>query len=145
MVFCRPGKSVIMEEKIGKDGSYYLWENHELLVLDELIWELKKIKSSGIVKFKSESPVLFVVCQDIESAEKLFFLARKAGFKQTGIHKTRKLIGVEIRSGEKLEFPFIKDGKLLGSEEFLLEIVNQSNFRRKLGWEKIERLFNLFN
>jgi len=134
------GKSVIMEEKTGKDGSYYLWTSHELISLEELSGEVVKVILEGVIKFKSESPIIFVVSNTIENARELMKKAVNSGFKESGIKITDKLIGLEIRSGEKLEFPLIKGGENLVSKDFLSEVVNQANFRRELGWKKIERL-----
>lgn len=150
------GKCVIMEEKSGKDGSYYLWESHEFLDLKELkkvistknsvlstkysVPSTKNLVKNAVLKFKLQSPILFVVCKDISHAEKIFNLARESGFKETGIHITKKLIGVEIRSGEKLEFPLIDSGGVLVGEKFLEVLVKEVNRKLEFGWEKLEKL-----
>ena len=162
------GKTVIMEEKTGKDGTYYLWNNHELInfeelkgVLDEICSKFftsrtlktrptlpnseqiskltkKSIKENFVIKLKSESPILFVACENINYAKDLLEKSIKSGFKESGIKITNKLIGVEIRSGEKLEFPLIKNSKLLVSSNFLKEVVSQINKKRKIGWKKLK-------
>ena len=137
------GKCVIMEEKTGKDGSYYLWTSHEEINFEEL----KKVMEKNIgdlIKFKCESPILFVGCDSLESAKELLDKAKNSGFKQTGISFSRKLIGVEIRSGEKLEFPLIKDGKVLVTDEFLKVVVKEANKKLVRGWEKIVLLSGKF-
>lgn len=155
------GKSVIMEEKIGKDGSYYLWSSHELLNFDEIYSKLfasqiaetrpthpnserisRKINDvnvKDIVKFKAESPILFVCCRDIEKAKELLNKAVEAGFKESGIKITNKLIAVEIRSGEKIEFPILSCGKILVGDEFLKVLVDLVNNKRERGWGKIKK------
>ena len=137
------GKSVIIEDKIGKDGTYYPWESHEMISLDEIKLEVSKLKKEGNFKFKTDSPIIFVVCRDAEFAKKLFSFSVLAGFKESGIKLTNKLIGVEIKSGERIEFPIFSDGKLLVGDLFLERIVEVSNKKRKLGWEKIEKLYSL--
>lgn len=159
------GKCVILEEKKGKDGSYYSWSSHDLLDFEELKGVVRKLSSavplnSGIfpptrttekileekkslIKFKLQSPVLFVACQDISVAEKFFNLVREAGFKESGIHITKKLIGVEVRSGEKLEFPLFSSGQVLVGDDFLKVLVDLANSKLVSGWEKLEKLIEL--
>lgn len=138
------GKSVILEEKIGKDGTYYLWTSHDLIKFEELkkiVFSLEKKE----IKYKSESPIIYVVCRDIESAKTLFEKSIQAGFKESGIKLTNKLIAVEIRSGEKIEFPLISKKNILITEEFLKEVVKITNKKRKIGWQKIKKLFSLID
>lgn len=138
------GKCVIMEEKVGKDGSYYLWESHEILDLKELRNMANKISiKRELIKFKLQSPIIFVVCRDIKSAEKFFELVREGGFKESGIHITKKLVGVEIRSGEKLEFPLIKSGKILVGDDFLGVLVKEANKKLKQSWGKLDKLYQI--
>lgn len=135
------GKCVIIEEKVGKDGSYYLWESHELLDLNNLRKVISEISiKRSLIKFKLQSPIIYVVCRDLISAEKLFCLAREVGFKESGIHITKKLIGVEVRSGEKLEFPLFDFGEILVGDKFLNVLIKEANKKLKQGWEKLERL-----
>lgn len=136
------GKSVLIEEKTGKDGSYYLWTSHDLLTLEELKKELSKIKE-GIVKFKSESPILHVACRTLGFSQLLVDNAKNVGFKRSGIMTTSDKYMVEISSAEKIECPIVKDGNILVGDEFLREIVIQSNLRRENGWKKINKLAEL--
>jgi len=139
------GKSVIMEEKTGKDGSYYFWQSHKLINLVEVKSELNRLPKNGIFKYKLEAPIIFVACKDIESAKEIFSLAVLAGFKESGIKITKSLIGVEIKSGEKFEFPISLDNKILVSDDYLKVVVDLSNKKRKIGWKKIENFYFLMN
>lgn len=136
------GKSVLIEEKTGKDGSYYLWTSHELITVEELKKALFEVKD-GVVKFKSESPILHVGCRTLGFSQLLVNNAKKAGFKRSGIMTTSDKYMVEISSSEKLELPIVKNGKVLVDDEFLSELVNQSNLRRQNGWKKIGALTEL--
>lgn len=140
------GKSVIMDEKLGKDGSYYLWSSHELVGFAELKEAIDGVvgkSESQVVKFKSESPILFICCRDVDSAKKLLEKCVEAGFKESGIKITNKLIAVEVRSGEKIEFPLMYDGEMLVWEEFLRVLVEEVNRKREFGWNKLDKLFQL--
>lgn len=134
------GKSTIMEDKVGKDGTYYIWTSHSLLDFEEFFKIISNLGFKKNLKFKSESPILFVVSRDIDSAKILLKKAILSGFKQSGIIFTNKLIGVEIRSTEKLEFPLSSNKKMIFQECFIEEVVKNTNLRRKIGWEKIKLL-----
>jgi len=97
----------------------------------------------GLVKFKSESPILHVGCRTLGFSQFLVNNAKKAGFKRSGIMTTSDKYMVEVSSSEKLELPIVKNGKILVDDEFLFELVNQVNARRKNGWKKINRLTEL--
>lgn len=140
------GKSVLMKDKVGKNGTYYLWSSHDLLGVDELKEAIGNVDVlRGIVKFKSESPIVFVVCRDIDSAKLLLDEAISAGFKESGIKITNKLIAVEIRSGEKIELPIISNGELLVWDEYLRVLAEEVNGRRMIGWKKVNLLIEGLN
>lgn len=136
------GKSAVMEEKVGKDGTYYLWTSHELVTLGEIKEALQRIEAEELYKFKSESPILFVCCRNLDDAKDLFQKAVDSGFKESGIKITNKLIAVEIRSGEKVEFPIVQNFEVLVWDEFLRVLIEEVNKKRIRGWEKIENLFS---
>jgi len=136
------GKSVLIEEKTGKNGTYYLWTSHNIITFDELKKELLKIKD-GLVKFKCEAPILHVGCRTLGFSQLLVDNAKKSGFKRTGIMTTYDKYMVEVGSAEKIECHIVKDGEILVSDKFLMELVNQSNLRRKNGWKKIQKLSQL--
>ncbi len=155
------GKAVLIEEREGKFGDYYLWANHELLDFDDFLRVLRIVeKGEGdefsdtakmgvvegrirrredgfVVKFKVDPPAIFVCARDINCARELLDLVKRCGFKQSGIVVTRKIVGVEIKSGERLELPIIKD-KMLVDLEYVRILVDLANKKRILGWEKLE-------
>jgi tRNA wybutosine-synthesizing protein 3 len=102
-------------------------------------------KSSGKkvnLKFKSEPPILHVACKNLDSAEKLLNKVRDCGWKRSGIISLGKNIIVEIISTEKIEFPLVKEGEMLVSEDFLKIVLEKANENLKKGWDKIEKLKN---
>ena len=135
------GKCVVMEDKIGKDGSYYLWTSHDEIRFKELREVLGKVDYSKKMKFKQEGPILHVACKDLIFAQKLVDLARKIGFKRSGIITSVDKIIIELSSPEKLEFPLVEDL----SDEFLEKIVEEANRKLKVGWDKIGELKGLFD
>jgi len=138
------GKSVIMEEKDGKDGTYYLWTSHNLISVEEIKEALEKVEN-GLVKFKCESPILHVGCRTLGFAQKLVDDAKRVGWKRSGIMTTSDRYLVELCSVEKMELPIAKDGKVLVNDDFLKILVEENNSRREKGWKKIMSLTETFN
>lgn len=157
------GKCVMIEERTGKNGDYYLWTNHGLITFEEVNDVIKQLEAGcrkldantinggirdgavrksrgGLIKFKCDPPAIFVCCRDIDVARGLLLLVKDCGFKQSGIVITNKIIGVEIKSGERLEFPIVNDGKLLVDSDYLKLVIELVNRKRKAGWRKIESL-----
>jgi len=134
------GKCVILEDKIGKDGSYYLWESHEKISFENLKHDFGKIKNKKLLKFKFQSPILFVACENIEFAKILLNKSRNVGFKDSGIFISNKLIGVEIKSGEKIEFPLMDNNILLVENLFLKKLIKIVNNKFDSVWNKLKRL-----
>ncbi|MEN7982718.1 MAG: tRNA wybutosine-synthesizing 3 family protein [Nanoarchaeota archaeon] len=106
--------------------------------------ELDNLMSKGMIKFKMEPPILHIACKNLECASELLENAKHIGFKRSGINTISKNILLELNSTEKLEFPIVKDGKILVNDEFLKIIVEKSNFLLEKGWEKIKKLEEFF-
>ena len=159
------GKCVMIEEGVGKNGDYYLWTSHSLITFNELNDVIKALtvdsklltvdreqltvnggvkekmireSRGGLIKFKCDPPAIFVCCRDVDVAKRLLLLVKDCGFKQSGIVITNKIIGVEIKSGERLEFPIVSDGRVLVDSNYSKLIVEEANRKRELGWGKLE-------
>jgi tRNA wybutosine-synthesizing protein 3 len=129
------GRVALIKDIEGERGDLFVKVWHDEISLEDL---------SGIgekeVKFKQESPIIHVCCKDLENAESLLEKAREIGWKRSGIISTGKGFICELVSTEKIEFPFIKDGKVLVDDEFLKVVVEKANNNLKKGWDKIRRL-----
>jgi tRNA(Phe) wybutosine-synthesizing methylase Tyw3 len=55
----------------------------------------------------------------------------------------KKRVMVELLSTEHVDFPIMKDGKVLIDDELLKIIISESNMRLERTWEKINRLNRL--
>ena len=132
------GRIAVIKDIPNERGGLFEFVSHDLI--DGLDLSEKK----GDLKFKSEPPILHVACRSLEDAEELLEKAREVGWKRSGIISLGKNIIVELLSTEKLEFPLMKDGKLLVSEEFLEIVLDKSNENLKKGWEKISLLSSKF-
>ncbi len=137
------GRIGLMETpEIGaKPHARWLLKEHREISVEELKSSLKKAEK-GLILFKVQSPILHVVCKDLELARKLHHHALQAGFKYTTF-KTIDDLGrtlVEINSTEALSVPLGHDGKILVNEEYLPFLVNCANLVLRRAKAKLDRL-----
>jgi len=106
------------------------------VIKGEKILEIKNLK----IKFKLEPAIIHIACKTLEDAEELFEIGKNAGWKRLGIIGTRNGFTFELNSTEKLEFPIIKNKKILVDDEFLRIIVDDANKKLEMSWMKIKKL-----
>jgi tRNA wybutosine-synthesizing protein 3 len=102
-----------------------------------------KIPREGDHKFKQEPPILHIACKDTNSAKIILNKIRDAGWKRAGIISLGKNIIIEVLGTDKIEFPLVKNGKLLVDEDFLELVIEKSNKNLQKGWDKINQLVEL--
>jgi len=139
------GRVVIMVEKKQKDRELFLEVFHDEISSRELKSQLAEILKSkkhkkSLVKFKLEPCILHVACQNLVDADKLLKKAQFCGWKKSGLLTLGKKIILELNSTERLEFPIIKNSKILVGDEFLEIVVEESNRKLNDSWKKIEKL-----
>ncbi|MBU2562671.1 MAG: hypothetical protein KKF68_03355 [Nanoarchaeota archaeon] len=141
------GRVVLMINQDKKEEGLFLKIYHDLISYNQLKEDLIQIskKNKRFLKFKQEPCILHVACKNLESAQKLYALAKLAGWKKSGIISSEKRFIVELNSTERLEFPIIEKGKILVDDSFLKIIVRESNSKLKKSWNKVEKLEKLFN
>ena len=100
----------------------------------------KLINKNLKIKFKLEPAIIHIACKNLEDAEKLFEIGKNAGWKRLGIIGTRNGFTFELNSTEKLEFPIIKNKKILVDDNFLKIVVDDANKKLEMSWEKIRKL-----
>lgn len=134
------GRVVLMVEQDKKSPNLFVKVWHDKIQFSDLKNALsdfiaKKDKKS--IKFKLEQPIIHIACRDIELASELLEKAKHVGFKRSGILTVGKNVILELNSTEKLEFPIIKERKVLVDDLFLKIIVKMSNDKLQRGWNKI--------
>lgn len=137
------GRIVLMIDQDKKDKGLFKFTTHSTLSLKKLNKVIEKITLSGKkenIKLKTEPPILHVGCSSLPEAKKLILAANISGFKKTGLISLGKKIVLEISSGEKIELPIVREGKLLANQEHIKIILEDSNKKLKISWEKIKRL-----
>lgn len=132
------GRIVLMVSQDKKAENLFLKVWHDKVSFSELKNELEKVRGSeNLIKFKLESPILHIACRNLDLASRFLEKAKYYGFKRSGILSLGKNIVLELNSTEKLEFPIIKDSKILVSDDFLELVVQISNDKLEKGWDKI--------
>ncbi len=139
------GRIVLMKDEDKKGSGLFVKVWHDEINFEDLKSELGSVDGESIIKFKTEPPIIHVACKDLDSASELLENAKHIGFKRSGINTISRNILLELNSTEKLEFPIMKNGKVLVDEEFLKIIIEKSNFLLKKGWAKIQKLKNSIN
>jgi tRNA wybutosine-synthesizing protein 3 len=137
------GRIILIIDQEKKDKGLFKFMTHEKTTFEELKKEIEKILKSNEkrnIKLKTEPPIIHVTCLELKDAKKLKVLANLAGFKKTGLISFDKRIILEISSGEKIELPIIREGKLLIEENFLKVLVEESNKKLEASWKKIKKL-----
>jgi tRNA wybutosine-synthesizing protein 3 len=135
------GRIILMIEQNKKGKDLFLKTWHDKINFKDLKRELNKfVKRKETIKFKLEPPIIHIACRDMKKATYILEKAKYVGFKRSGILTGDKNIIVELNSSDRLEFPIIKNGKILVNDEFLFLIVKNSNEKMEKGWEKIRKL-----
>ena len=119
------GRIIIITDQDEKARDLFLKRYHDLITFEQLKEDLEEISktSKRLIKFKLDPCALHVVCKNLEDANELYSKAKLAGWKKSGIIAINKRYVAELNSTERLEFPIIKDGKILVDDRFLIILV----------------------
>lgn len=131
------GRTVIIADQEKKAPNLFEFMCHYPIAFDEMD---DHIPTKGNFKFKQEPMILHIACRDLESASEMLNKIRDVGLKKVGIISLGKNIIIEVVGTEKMEFPLVKDGKLLADKEFLYEIFDRSGENLEKNWKRIEKL-----
>jgi tRNA wybutosine-synthesizing protein 3 len=135
------GRIILMieQDKKGKDLFLKTW--HDKINFKELKKELNKLcNKKEIIKFKVEPPIIHIACRDLKDASIMLEKAKYIGFKRSSILTCDKNVVLELNSSDRMEFPIIKNGKIIVDDDFLVLIVKISNEKLEKGWAKIKKL-----
>jgi tRNA wybutosine-synthesizing protein 3 len=134
------GRIVVMKDEDKKGPNLFEFVSHDLIDVEWLKKCLPKEQAKLNLKFKQESVIIHIVCKELNNAKKLLDVAQDAGLKKCGIISLGKNIVVEINGTDKIELPFISDGKILVDDEFLKILIKKVNNNLERGWRAISRL-----
>jgi tRNA wybutosine-synthesizing protein 3 len=123
---------------------------HQPIKMSDLKRALDKWDGKHMLFLMMQSPVVHVVCHDLDCASRLRNLADGAGFKYSTIrsihtsetdHGPEQSITIEILSTERMDMPIGNDGKLFVSDEhlqFLLDLSMQALDRARTKLARLE-------
>lgn len=140
------GRIILVLEEDKKTKNAFLYRNHNKINFNELktsLFKISKKLKKGIIVFKQEPCLVVISCRDRQNQWKLFNNARNNGWKRSGILSIDKKLLVELMSDEKIEFPIIKNGKILINDELINLIIEKTNKNLEKGWAKIKFLEKL--
>ena len=122
---------------------------HQPIEFDELKQAIGSWDGNHILFFMVQSPVVHVICHDIDCASRLRNLADGAGFKYStirSIHTSEsdrgpeQTITIEILSTERMDMPIGNNGKLYVSDEHLRFLLDLSILALERSRKKMARL-----
>ena len=135
------GRVVVMIDQEKKAKGLLTKVYHDFISFEELKKNLKELmKKKENFKFKMEPCALHVAFKTFEQAKEFYEKAKLLGWKKAGVIAFGKRFIVELNSSERLEFPIIKNRKILVNDEFLKIVIGDANKKLKKGWMKIEKL-----
>ena len=143
------GRIIVMVDQDKKGKGLFQFVSHDLVGFEDLWGKIQDLLDKSnlknkYLKFKSEPPIIHICCRTLEGAKDVLEKAQSSGWKRSGVINLGKNILVELICTDKLEFPLIRENKLLVDENFLKIILEKSNFNLKKGWKKIEKLEKIF-
>ena len=141
MFLFRTIKFLLMIDQEKKGENLFVFVSHDKIDFDELKNELgNALKKNKNVKFKVEPCIIHIVCETLEDAEKIQEIGKNSGWKNCGIIGLKNNFIVELNGTERLEFPVIRNKKILVDNEFLKIAVDETNRKLEKSWERIKKL-----
>ena len=134
------GRIVLLEiPRIGdKKSAKFLGKWHDTIETSDV---MKAIKSAnkGLLWILAQSPIIHIVTNSFENADKLLKTAISSGFKNSAIKTVSKKIVIEVCSTERVDVPIGKDGLFFCDENYINLIVDISNDILRKSKEKLNR------
>lgn len=137
------GRIVLLEiPKIGdKKKARFLGKWHRIIEPNELETAAKKAKN-GLLWLIAQSPIIHIVTDTGEMADKIVKTAIASGFKNSGMKSIGRKIVVEVCSTERLDAPIGRDGILFCEKEYSQLLTDISNEVVKKAMDKLLRFEN---
>jgi len=137
------GRIVILEiPQIGdKNKARFLGIWHKKIELKEVETAVSKA-NQGYLWFIAQSPIIHIITDKIEVADKMLKTAIGSGFKNSGPKSLGSKIVVEVCSTERLDTPIGKDGFLYYKYIYLQILIDISNEILQKSTDKIARFEN---
>lgn len=123
-----------------KKDAEFLFRTHEKVTLEKVLEELSNVESEIVVWLRQQAAILHVGAKTIEGADKFLKIARKIGFKRSGMFEFKKRFLIELISTDSMDVPVMKKAELLVSENYIKTLVDEGNRKLRRTWNKIGKL-----
>jgi len=135
------GRIILIVDQEKKGESLFVFVSHDKVSFNKLKEELNSaLDKNKNIKFKIEPCIIHISCEKLEDAEKIQEAGKNSGWKNSGIIGLKNNFTVELNGTERLEFPIIRNKKILVDDEFLKIIVDESNRKLEKSWMRIKNL-----
>ena len=135
-----------LEERVktsGKGQGVWLLASHDIVQDNVLIQLLDSSLSSSTMVFKHEPLLLHVAACNLERGRQLLTLALGLGFRESGLVVTETRVTVAIRGYSlAITMPLAREGALRPSDEYLVALTQQANYRMRQNQVKLIQLFH---
>lgn len=109
-----------------KKNAKFLGKWHRIIEPEELSEVVNEAKK-GQLWLLAQSPIIHIVADTYERADKMVKTAISSGFKNSGVKSIGKKIVAEVCSTERLDAPIGMNGSLFCNEEYLQLLVSIAN------------------
>jgi len=135
------GRVVLIRNVVKKGPGLFVLRTHNNISFKELKKSLEDYNGEDGLVYKQEACILHVACRDLETSMKLLRLAQESGWKQSGIISIgSNRVVVDLRSTEIISFLIHNGKKTLVDDDFLKNLVVESNNKLARTWKKIKKL-----
>ena len=137
------GRIVVLElPQIGdKQRARFLGKWHTPIGVSDIKNALENAHA-GYIWLLTQSPILHIIVDNLEMADRFLKMAISSGFKNSGLKSIGKKIVVEVCSTERLDAPIGKDKILYYKDIYLSSLVTISNDILHKSTDKINRFEN---
>lgn len=108
------------------------------------VWKVIEDIPKGDIWFKFEPLILHVRCKELVNAENLVKVARKLGFKRSGIQSVKNKINVEISGTDHINAIIGKDNDLLIDGDYIKFLLAYANKKLTRNLKKIMKFEDIF-
>ncbi|AEM39165.1 protein of unknown function DUF207 [Pyrolobus fumarii 1A] len=136
------GRIVVMDAEYpwDKEETMIIFKKHEPVTVDEII-EVVERPLAYRPWLSVQGPIIHVETLDIDEAFEVLEIARRAGFKHSGIlASTKKGILVELRTGIRVNIPLGSRDNLWVDKERLRDIISLANNALRQAKDRLARL-----
>ncbi|MEM1896037.1 MAG: hypothetical protein QXR54_02575, partial [Nanopusillaceae archaeon] len=112
-----------------KQKDVFIFKSHQIVKFEDIFNVLKKTYALfDNIWFKQEPFIIHVSCRNLRKAIEILKISSKIGLKHSGIISLKKSrVIIEIIGNEKIETILSKNKKIIVSEEYLENLIEEAN------------------